>query len=85
MNSRDTSEAFKPPHPALALGYMGKRKFKTPRQRIENAMHIIATIIANDGDIYLPIFQRLEKELDAHQEKEKSLKRALEISKGDPV
>lgn len=72
------------PHPALKLGYVAPRTFSSTTARIENAMRIVAYLIADQGEHYLPIFQRLERELEAHHMKEGSLRRALEITGKTP-
>jgi hypothetical protein len=80
----ESDQAMEPiPHPALKLGYVSPKKFNCMMRRIENSMRIVASLIAAEGDVYLPIFQRLENELSEHKLKEKSLRRALEISQKD--
>lgn len=74
----DTDEYI--PHPALVLGYAPSKKFDSISDRIENSMCIIAALIVEEGDVYLPVFQRLEDELEAHKKREASLRRALKIS-----
>ncbi|HEY9177505.1 MAG TPA: hypothetical protein VIN07_07440 [Flavipsychrobacter sp.] len=39
-----------------------------------------ATIIAKYGERYLPIFERLEKEIEIRMERQKSLEKALDIA-----
>lgn len=73
----DFSTSLPPPHPALSLGYKPSRQSEDLEERIQNALKIVAQIISTEGEDYLPIFQRLEKELIAHQANKKSLQRAL--------
>lgn len=47
------------------------------RARIERALRFMASIVAGpDGEVYLPIFERLERELAAIDAKSDSLQRA---------
>lgn len=69
------------PHPALALGYREEPQFDRMVERIENAMHVVAEVIANHGAEYLPIFERLERELEEHRARENALERALNLSR----
>lgn len=41
----------------------------------------MANIIAENGEEYLPIFEKLEKELAKHQSQKDALARALALSK----
>lgn len=45
-------------------------------ERIERSMVMLAHIIGMDGDKYLPIYERLEKELEILKQKENALARA---------
>jgi len=75
-DSEHPSVAPSLPHPALALGYRPSKQFKSIEDRINNAMKIMARIIAEEGEEYLPIFLRLEEELEKHQRKNNALQRA---------
>ena len=51
------------------------------RERIERALEFVAMIVTGpDGDVYLPIFARLERELAAIDERENALARARSIA-----
>jgi len=51
------------------------------RQRVEDALQFVAAIVAGpDGEVYLPIFHRLERELAAIDERESALARARSIA-----
>lgn len=51
------------------------------RARIERALQFMAMIVAGpDGDLYLPIFERLEAELAAIDRKTDALARARTIA-----
>ena len=45
--------------------------------RIENALKILAQIIETYGDAYWPLFERLEKELDARRSRDDRLRKFL--------
>ncbi|MCH6256799.1 hypothetical protein MLD52_09595 [Puniceicoccaceae bacterium K14] len=66
------------PHPSLALGYSSKHQTNTIK-RIRNAILIIANLIANGEEKLLPLFQRLEQELENQIEEKEALKRAIKI------
>lgn len=68
------------PHPALALGYKHPKKFESLEDRIENAMRIMANIVADDGEAYLLIFESLEEDLRQTRSKSDALDRALALS-----
>jgi len=68
------------PHPALTLGYQSKKEFCSLEERLQNALRIMAKVIAEQGEAYLPIFERLEEELEAHRSKKGALQRALALS-----
>jgi len=71
------------PHPALALGYRSPKKFKSMESRIKNSMKIMARIIAEEGEEYLPIFLRLETELEKEVEKSNALRRVTTLLQFD--
>lgn len=75
MDSKIRSQYL--PHPALALGYKPKKKFKDLEERIENALNVMADIIRSEGERYLPIFIHLENELGKHRSNKAALQRAL--------
>ena len=49
-------------------------------KRLERALRVMAKIVALHGDVYLPLFERLEKELFAARKQEALRKRALKLS-----
>ncbi len=49
-------------------------------QRIEQALEYAATCVAKHGEAYLPLFERLEAELQAAQAKENALDRARRLA-----
>jgi hypothetical protein len=52
------------------------------RSRLEGALRIVAAIVARPGgEIYLPIFERLERELAAFDKAETALARARAIAR----
>lgn len=50
------------------------------RERIERAMLTLAIIIENDGEVYAPIFERLEQELAALDRRESTIERAKQLA-----
>ena len=68
------------PHPALALNYQSAPLPDSETERIEHALKLIADIVADDGEEYLSIFERLENELAERQVRDAALKRALSMS-----
>jgi hypothetical protein len=55
------------------------------RDRIEQALRFMATIVAGpDGEVYLPIFERLERELAARDAKTDALQRARALAMANP-
>jgi len=71
---------LEPPHPALMMGGRSKRKFSSLEEEIEEAMKVMASIIADDGQEYLPVFERLEQELKKCRTKNGVLQRALKLA-----
>lgn len=63
------------PHPALCLGYEGVRNFGSLEERIQNSLKILAPIIVDGGEEYLPIFERLEKELQILKKRQETFER----------
>lgn len=60
---------------------MWRLSLKDPTVReLIDARDKCAHIIAKYGERYLPIFERLEKEIGIKKEREKYLKKALEIA-----
>jgi hypothetical protein len=53
------------------------------RSRVENALDCVAAMVADrdDGDVYLPVFLRLEEELTALGDKESAIERAKRLAK----
>lgn len=68
------------PHPALALGHDQSTSCVITTDRIERAMVTVAGFVAEDGERYLPVFRRLERELDERNEVEQALRRALSMA-----
>lgn len=50
-------------------------------QELELAVVFAARIVARYGDIYLPLFERLEQDLDAMRANADRLSRAIEIAR----
>lgn len=53
------------------------------RARLENALEFVAAMVADrdDGAAYLPVFTRLEKELDSMKERESAIERAKRLAR----
>ena len=49
-------------------------------KKLERALRVMAKIVTLHGDVYLPLFERLEKELLAARKQEVLHKRALKLS-----
>lgn len=45
--------------------------------QLSRALDILAQLIARDGPVYVPLFERLERELQARQTESDTLSRAL--------
>ena len=53
---------------------------------IEHALQVVASIVARpDGEVYLPIFLRLERELAALQTNASAIERARALSEANPT
>ena len=50
-------------------------------QRIENALHVVACVINHYGDVYWPVFERLERELADKRKRESALSRYLPMQR----
>ncbi|MGE0132392.1 MAG: hypothetical protein AB7U82_30285 [Blastocatellales bacterium] len=50
-------------------------------QELEHAVVLAARIVARYGDLYLPVFERLENDLNAARANEERLSRAIEIAR----
>lgn len=48
-------------------------------QRMRTALLVAAQIVARDGEVFLPVFVRLEKEVQAQEERKKAFNRALAL------
>lgn len=83
ISTPESNDRITPPSPPLALGYKKTSKFKNRADEIEDALIIIASIVAEFGEAYLPIFERLESELNNEKEKSSAIERALKISQGN--
>lgn len=46
-------------------------------QRIENALRVVACVIDHYGDVYWPVFERLERELEDKRKRVSALSRYL--------
>ena len=68
------------PHPSLALGYKKQQEFHTALERLEYGAQLLAEIIADDGQQFWPIFERLEQEIEKRKAQDSVLKRALALS-----
>ena len=53
---------------------------KTTRERIERALEYMAMCVMEQGEVYLPIFERLEDELAKAQAKDSALERARKLA-----
>ncbi|MBO6550337.1 MAG: hypothetical protein JJ964_12050 [Rhizobiales bacterium] len=49
-------------------------------KRLEHALRVLAKIVALHGDVYLPLFERIEKELLAVKKQEELRQRALNLA-----
>lgn len=47
-------------------------------ERIERALLVLAYMMGLDGDVYVPIYERLEQDLEAHKRAEGTKERARE-------
>lgn len=68
------------PHVSLALGYSAEKRDKCTIERIRNAMYVVAKLIAGGEQELIPLFQRLEKELEKQKDMEFALERAIDFS-----
>lgn len=68
--------------PVAGLVELTNRRMQRPltEKRIENALRIVANIIAEGEHQYLPIFLRLESELASCKEKTNAIERAKSFS-----
>ena len=68
----------------VKLPYLYKRRYLDNRdissEDLKIAYHQAAKLVAEHGEKYLPIFERLEKEMHNMQNKEAAIKRALEVA-----
>lgn len=46
---------------------------------MRTALLVAAQIVARDGEVFLPVFVRLEKEVQAQEERKKAFNRALAL------
>ncbi len=70
------------PHPGLLMGRVRKLKNEEiTYQHIKDAYIKAAKIVSDYGEVYLPIFERMEKELKAAEKKQSAINRAFEIAK----
>jgi hypothetical protein len=49
-------------------------------EELEHALVLLAHIMAMDGDVYAPIFERLDRELYAARQRRDTMARAREIA-----
>lgn len=52
---------------------------KVTLDRVERGLVLLAHVIALDGEVYVPLFDRLEEELQALQRKQDTMNRARQI------
>lgn len=58
---------------------------ESTQERIERALRFMAQVVAGpDGEVYLPIFERLERELAALDAKSSALERARAMVAATP-
>ncbi len=48
-------------------------------ERLERGLVLLAHIIAMDGEVYLPLFNKLEEELQSARRKQSTMDRAMQI------
>lgn len=81
MENDSKKEVPDVPHPKLLIG---KRKQPTGEDiaysYLKAAYVQAAKVVAEYGDTYLPIFERLERELKELEKKQSSIDRALKIA-----
>jgi len=82
---RNDDQHLELPHPALALGYQPLEDHQQLESRILKAMKIMANIIKTHGDVYLPLFLRLEQELEQHRSKKFAMKRVASFMAEEPT
>ena len=62
-----------------------KRKYrngdKVTLSDLRKAYQVAAQLVAKDGDKYLPLFERLDQEIEAREHQENIKAKALEIAK----
>lgn len=64
---------------------MTSRSDLTLEQRVERALITAARIVDMHGDVYVPIFERLERELLEIRRKGSAAERARMIARGAPL
>lgn len=56
------------------------------RERVERALRTVAALVAQPGgEVYLPIFERLERELAAIEIQDRALERARALARVTPT
>lgn len=50
------------------------------RKELELALHVAAQIVARDGRVFLPIFMRLEREIEKLADEDRPYQRALDLA-----
>ena len=80
---KDTKNGFiDVPHPGLLMGRAKKLKNdEITYQDIKDAYIEAAKIVSEYGEVYLPIFERMERELKTAEKKQSAINRAFEIAK----
>lgn len=73
---------MKPPEPPVLY----RRKYKDDNKEVSikdlrDAYHRAARMVADRGDQYLPLFERLEQEIKDRQNKDATKARAIEVAK----
>lgn len=63
-----------------------RRRYREPGEiaasDLQTAYQLAAGLVAEHGDQYLPLFERLDREMRAIAEKETTMRRALAIANG---
>lgn len=66
------------------MSYQGSNIYREAhRARVVSALDYVAAMVSDrdDGDVYLPVFLRLEEELTALGDKESAIERAKRMAK----
>lgn len=74
------SDSIDAPHSGLLISQEKDVSEDISDHDLKNAYIKAARIVACHGDLYLPIFERLEMELKNREKKNLALKRALDVA-----